>query len=206
MFDSNFPKDIKGNDVKRIEYVGKVLLIVNVDSKCGLTNSNYKELNVLYEKYREKGFRILAFPCNQFVGQEPGSNEEIEQTNRRLKSLELTKVVSNSGLILLCFISPIISPEWKSKEQTIRDILDCFTVLLPKRDEVIAYVIKLEKAKERFLARLKCEWEQEAEAQEMLANGDVDNKEKLEPNKAVLDCSKINIYFPNMSKMSSCYI
>ncbi|KAG8061897.1 hypothetical protein GUJ93_ZPchr0003g18296 [Zizania palustris] len=73
-------KDIKGNDVKQIEYVGKVLLIVNMASKCGLTNSNYKELNVLYEKYKEKGFRILTFPCNQFVGQEPGSNEEIEQT------------------------------------------------------------------------------------------------------------------------------
>ncbi|EAY80636.1 hypothetical protein OsI_35816 [Oryza sativa Indica Group] len=73
-------KDIKGNDVKLSEYEGKVLLIVNVASKCGLTNSNYKELNVLYEKYKEKGLEILAFPCNQFAGQEPGSNEEIEQT------------------------------------------------------------------------------------------------------------------------------
>uniref|UniRef100_A0A0D3HKL8 Glutathione peroxidase n=1 Tax=Oryza barthii TaxID=65489 RepID=A0A0D3HKL8_9ORYZ len=73
-------KDIKGNDVKLSEYEGKVLLIVNVASKCGLTNSNYKELNVLYEKYKEKGLEILAFPCNQFAGQEPGSNEQIEQT------------------------------------------------------------------------------------------------------------------------------
>uniref|UniRef100_A0A0E0BHR8 Glutathione peroxidase n=1 Tax=Oryza glumipatula TaxID=40148 RepID=A0A0E0BHR8_9ORYZ len=73
-------KDIKGNDVKLSEYDGKVLLIVNVASKCGLTNSNYKELNILYEKYKEKGLEILAFPCNQFAGQEPGSNEEIEQT------------------------------------------------------------------------------------------------------------------------------
>ncbi|KAF0897277.1 hypothetical protein E2562_035176 [Oryza meyeriana var. granulata] len=73
-------KDIKGNDVKLSEYAGKVLLIVNVASKCGLTNSNYKELNVLYEKYKGKGLEILAFPCNQFAGQEPGSNEEIEQT------------------------------------------------------------------------------------------------------------------------------
>lgn len=61
-------------------YRGKVLLIVNVASKCGLTDSNYKELNVLYEKYKDQGFEILAFPCNQFLGQEPGTNEEIQQT------------------------------------------------------------------------------------------------------------------------------
>ncbi|KAF3330933.1 glutathione peroxidase 2 [Carex littledalei] len=73
-------KDIKGNDVNLSAYEGKVLLIVNVASKCGLTHSNYKEMNVLYEKYRDKGFEILAFPCNQFAGQEPGSNVEIEET------------------------------------------------------------------------------------------------------------------------------
>ncbi|KAF8765318.1 hypothetical protein HU200_008691 [Digitaria exilis] len=73
-------KDIRGNDVKLSDYSGKVLLIVNVASQCGLTNSNYKELNVLYDKYRQKGLEILAFPCNQFAGQEPGSNEDIQQT------------------------------------------------------------------------------------------------------------------------------
>uniref|UniRef100_A0A7N0TNS0 Glutathione peroxidase n=1 Tax=Kalanchoe fedtschenkoi TaxID=63787 RepID=A0A7N0TNS0_KALFE len=72
-------KDIRGNDVSLSEYKGKVLLIVNVASKCGLTNSNYKELNVLYEKYKNQGFEILAFPCNQFGGQEPGSNEDIQE-------------------------------------------------------------------------------------------------------------------------------
>ncbi|KAJ6733869.1 GLUTATHIONE PEROXIDASE, partial [Salix koriyanagi] len=73
-------KDIGGNDMSLSEYSGKVLLIVNVASKCGLTHSNYKELNVLYEKYKNQGFEILAFPCNQFAGQEPGSNEEIKDT------------------------------------------------------------------------------------------------------------------------------
>ncbi|XP_073014105.1 probable glutathione peroxidase 2 [Typha latifolia] len=73
-------KDIKGEDVSLSTYSGKVLLIVNVASKCGLTNSNYKEMNVLYEKYKSKGFEILAFPCNQFGSQEPGSNEEIQET------------------------------------------------------------------------------------------------------------------------------
>ncbi|XP_072981468.1 probable glutathione peroxidase 2 [Typha angustifolia] len=73
-------KDIEGEDVSLSTYSGKVLLIVNVASKCGLTNSNYKEMNVLYEKYKSKGFEILAFPCNQFGSQEPGSNEEIQET------------------------------------------------------------------------------------------------------------------------------
>ncbi|KAI3681939.1 hypothetical protein L2E82_50248 [Cichorium intybus] len=70
-------KDAKGNDVDLSIYKGKVLLIVNVASKCGLTNDNYAELNQIYLKYKEKGFEILAFPCNQFGAQEPGSNEEI---------------------------------------------------------------------------------------------------------------------------------
>lgn len=73
-------KNIQGNEVPLSNYRGKVLLIVNVASKCGLTDSNYKELNVLYEKYKDQGFEILAFPCNQFLWQEPGTNEEIQQT------------------------------------------------------------------------------------------------------------------------------
>ncbi|XP_052173841.1 probable glutathione peroxidase 2 [Diospyros lotus] len=73
-------KDIRGNDAPLTNYNGKVLLIVNVASKCGLTQSNYKELNILYEKYKDQGFEILAFPCNQFAWQEPGTNEEIQDT------------------------------------------------------------------------------------------------------------------------------
>ncbi|XP_027340701.1 probable phospholipid hydroperoxide glutathione peroxidase [Abrus precatorius] len=71
-------KDIRGNDASLSDYRGKVLLIVNVASQCGLTQSNYKELNILYEKYKNQGLEILAFPCNQFAGQEPGTNEEIQ--------------------------------------------------------------------------------------------------------------------------------
>ncbi|KAJ8539384.1 hypothetical protein K7X08_013637 [Anisodus acutangulus] len=70
-------KDAKGNDVDFSTYKGKVLLIVNVASKCGLTNSNYTELHQLYDKYKDQGLEILAFPCNQFGAQEPGSNDEI---------------------------------------------------------------------------------------------------------------------------------
>nr|XP_010930185.1 probable phospholipid hydroperoxide glutathione peroxidase isoform X1 [Elaeis guineensis] len=81
-------KDINGNDVNLSTYNGKVLLIVNVASKCGFTHSNYKEMNILYEKYKDKGFEIFAFPCNQFGGQEPGSNEEIQEVACRMFKAE----------------------------------------------------------------------------------------------------------------------
>uniref|UniRef100_A0A2C9WCI7 Glutathione peroxidase n=1 Tax=Manihot esculenta TaxID=3983 RepID=A0A2C9WCI7_MANES len=70
-------KDARGNDVDLSIYKGKVLVIVNVASQCGLTNSNYAELTQLYHKYKDQGLEILAFPCNQFGSQEPGTNEEI---------------------------------------------------------------------------------------------------------------------------------
>ncbi|KAK9716564.1 hypothetical protein RND81_06G242300 [Saponaria officinalis] len=70
-------QDAHGNDVSLSDYKGKVLLIVNVASKCGMTNSNYAELNQLYDKYKDQGLQVLAFPCNQFGDEEPGSNTEI---------------------------------------------------------------------------------------------------------------------------------
>ena len=69
-------KDHKGNDVSLSEYENKVLLIVNTATGCGFT-PQYEGLEALYEKYRDKGFEILDFPCNQFAGQAPGSDEEI---------------------------------------------------------------------------------------------------------------------------------
>jgi len=71
-------EDIDGKEVSLSKYKGKVALVVNVASACGLTQSNYTELTSLYEKYKDKGFEILAFPCNQFGGQEPGSNAQIK--------------------------------------------------------------------------------------------------------------------------------
>jgi glutathione peroxidase len=70
-------KDIDGNVVKLDKYKGKVMLIVNVASKCGFTGQ-YKGLQELYDKYESKGLRILGFPCNQFLSQEPGTEEEIK--------------------------------------------------------------------------------------------------------------------------------
>jgi glutathione peroxidase len=70
-------KDMNGKDVKLSEYNGKILLIVNVASECGFTKQ-YAGLQKVYEKYKDKGFEILAFPCNDFGGQEPGTIEQIK--------------------------------------------------------------------------------------------------------------------------------
>ena len=70
--------DIKGNPVSLKDYAGKVLLIVNTASKCGFT-PQYEALETIYEKYRDQGFEILGFPCNQFGQQEPGSNDEVAE-------------------------------------------------------------------------------------------------------------------------------
>jgi glutathione peroxidase len=69
-------KDAKGNDVSLSDYKGKVLLIVNTAIRCGFT-PQYSELQDLYDKYKDKGFEILDFPCNQFANQAPGTDEEI---------------------------------------------------------------------------------------------------------------------------------
>lgn len=70
-------KDIDGKDTSLKAYQGKVLLIVNVASKCGLT-PQYAALEALQTKYEAKGFTVLGFPCNDFASQEPGSAEQIK--------------------------------------------------------------------------------------------------------------------------------
>lgn len=69
-------KDAKGNDINLADYKGKVLLIVNTATGCGFT-PQYEGLEELYEKYKDQGFEILDFPCNQFANQAPGTDEEI---------------------------------------------------------------------------------------------------------------------------------
>ena len=71
-------KDRKGNDVSLKDYEGKVLLIVNTATGCGFT-PHYEPLEAMYKEYKDKGFEILDFPCNQFMNQAPGSEEEIHE-------------------------------------------------------------------------------------------------------------------------------
>ena len=70
-------KDIDGKDTSLKAYSGKVLLVVNVASQCGLT-PQYKQLEAIYKKYKGQGLEVLGFPCNQFGAQEPGTAEEIK--------------------------------------------------------------------------------------------------------------------------------
>jgi len=67
---------LDGRQVSLSDYAGKVLLIVNTASACGLT-PQYEGLQQLYDRFRDRGFEVLGFPCNQFGGQEPGTHEEI---------------------------------------------------------------------------------------------------------------------------------
>ncbi len=71
-------KKINGTEISMSDYKGKVLLIVNTASKCGLT-PQLKELEEMYKDYKDKGFEILGFPCNQFANQDPASNKEISE-------------------------------------------------------------------------------------------------------------------------------
>jgi glutathione peroxidase len=76
-FYATVDKDMAGHEVKMSDFAGNVLLVVNVASKWGLTKMNYQQLPQLYDEYSSRGFKVLAFPCNQFAGQEPGTHEEI---------------------------------------------------------------------------------------------------------------------------------
>jgi glutathione peroxidase len=71
-------KNSKGQDVKLSDYRGKVVMLVNVASKCGYT-PQYEGLQKIYERYKDQGFTILGFPANNFGAQEPGTDEEIQQ-------------------------------------------------------------------------------------------------------------------------------
>lgn len=70
--------DVKGNEVRMTEYAGRPVLIVNTASQCGLA-SQLKDLEVLYQNYKDKGFIVLGFPCSQFMNQEPLEGEAIAE-------------------------------------------------------------------------------------------------------------------------------
>ena len=92
-------KDIDGKDVDLAKYHGKVLLIVNTASQCGLT-PQYKDLEAIYEKYKDQGFEILAFPANEFGSQEPGDNSQIKEfcsTKYKVSFPLFSKISSTTG-------------------------------------------------------------------------------------------------------------
>ena len=90
---------IDGIDIPLSKYRGKVLLIVNVASRCGFT-PQYKGLENLYEKYKDQDFLVLGFPCNQFGSQEPGTESEIKnfcETNYSVKFPLFSKIDVNGS-------------------------------------------------------------------------------------------------------------
>jgi len=105
-------KNIDGKDVPLTEYRGKVLLIVNVASECGYT-PQYKELEALYRKYKNRGLAILAFPANNFGGQEPGTDAEIKNFCRTTYnvSFDLFSKISVKGNDQHPLYAFITSPE-----------------------------------------------------------------------------------------------
>ncbi len=91
--------NLSGKKVDLADYKGKVVLVVNVASECGLTDRNYKELQEVYAKYKDKGLVVLGFPCNQFGMQEPGSAKEISEfcSNKYNVSFDLFEKVEVNG-------------------------------------------------------------------------------------------------------------
>lgn len=92
-------KNIQGQDVSLETFRGKALLIVNVASRCGFT-PQYSGLETLYRKFKDRNFEILAFPCNQFGAQEPGTESEIEmfcKTNYQVSFPLFAKVDVNGA-------------------------------------------------------------------------------------------------------------
>jgi glutathione peroxidase len=88
-------KDIEGKDISLSRFQGKVLLIVNTASQCGLT-PQYKGLQEVYQKYKEQGFEVLAFPANEFGKQEPGTDNQIKEfcaTNYKVSFPLFSKIV-----------------------------------------------------------------------------------------------------------------
>jgi len=90
--------NINGQDMPLGQFEGKTVLLVNVASKCGLT-PQYKGLQALYDDYKDQGLVVIGFPCNQFAGQEPGSEEEIKSfcENKYSVNFPLTGKIDVNG-------------------------------------------------------------------------------------------------------------
>ena len=111
-------KDIDGKDISLSDFKGKVLLIVNVASFCGNT-PQYRDIEALYKKYKEKGFVVLGFPANNFMGQEPGSNKEIKEFCK--KEYAVTFPVFSKISVKGKDIAPLYSYLTQKSENTVLD-------------------------------------------------------------------------------------
>lgn len=108
--------NIDGKPVDLKDYKGKVVLVVNVASKCGYTGQ-YEDLEALYQKYKEKGLVILGFPANNFGGQEPGSNAEIKtfcssKYNVTFPMFSKVSVKGNDQAELFTFLTKQTNPDF----------------------------------------------------------------------------------------------
>ena len=124
--------DYKGNEVSLSDYKGKVLLIVNTATKCGFT-PQYDGLEALYEKYKDQGFVILDFPCNQFLAQAPGTGEEIHAActlrfNIKFPQFEKIKVNGPDAHPLFVYLTS------QNKEGKVKKVKWNFTKFLIGRD------------------------------------------------------------------------
>lgn len=111
-------KNIDGKNVSLSAYKGKVLLIVNVASLCGNT-PQYKDIEALYKKYKDKGLVVLGFPANNFMGQEPGSDKEIKEfcTREYAVTFPMFSKISVKG----SDIAPLYSYLTKKSENGVAD-------------------------------------------------------------------------------------
>ncbi|MCR4965427.1 MAG: glutathione peroxidase [Bacteroidales bacterium] len=120
-------KDADGKVVSMEEYKGKVLLIVNTATECGFT-PQYLELEALYEKYAEKGFVVLDFPCNQFGGQAPGTIDEIQQFctqyNVQFPQFDKIEVNGNNALPLFKYLKKKQKFRGFDKDNQLTPLLD----------------------------------------------------------------------------------
>ena len=124
--------DYKGNEVSLADFKGKVLLVVNTATKCGFT-PQYDGLEALYDKYKDQGFEILDFPCNQFLAQAPGSGEDIHSAcvlrfNIKFPQFEKIKVNGKDAHPLFVYLAS------QNPENKVKKVKWNFTKFLIGRD------------------------------------------------------------------------
>ena len=124
--------DYKGNEVNLADFKGKVLLVVNTATKCGFT-PQYDGLQALYDKYKDEGFVILDFPCNQFLAQAPGSGEDIHSAcvlrfNIKFPQFEKIKVNGKDAHPLIVYLTS------QNPENKVKKVKWNFTKFLIGRD------------------------------------------------------------------------